>query len=156
MPTSSGCELSRVTVCPRSWQCNAMVVPVRPVKTLVMQRTRSMGTVVLPAVMRIFIARSHSTPAYLQLRQMLAKGLLQIREQVRHARLKESGVRVEPQLLQVLYQQCLGLRPVPEHEVNPGPCFPVFHRRHLLHLAELFQMSQIRLERCPLRGLDLL
>ena len=29
--------------------------PVRPVKTLVMQRTRSIGTSVLPAVMRMFI-----------------------------------------------------------------------------------------------------
>src|SRR5262249_34524053 len=52
---ASGCEVSRVTVWPRPWAYRAIWAPVRPVKMLVMARTWSIRTSVLPAVIRRFI-----------------------------------------------------------------------------------------------------
>ena len=46
----SGCDVRIVTSCPRSTARTAMPPPVRPVKMLVMHRTRSMGAWVFPAV----------------------------------------------------------------------------------------------------------
>src|SRR5579859_4217414 len=55
LPTVSGCDVRRVTAWPRRCASSAMAAPVRPVKTLVIARTRSIGTRVLPAVMRMFM-----------------------------------------------------------------------------------------------------
>src|SRR5262245_55429576 len=50
MATAAGCEVTSVTSCPRPWASTAMRPPVRPVNTLVMQRTWSINVCVLPAV----------------------------------------------------------------------------------------------------------
>src|SRR5579872_5174743 len=52
---TSACEVSRTTLCPLSKAVAAIWAPVLPEKMLVMQRTRSMGVCVFPAVTRIFM-----------------------------------------------------------------------------------------------------
>jgi len=53
--TVSGCEVNRSTACPRRRASVAIAAPVRPVKMLVMHRTRSIGVCVLPAVTSSFM-----------------------------------------------------------------------------------------------------
>ena len=65
----------------------------------------------------------------------------------RKARLERSWVGVRARLfLQIVEQNLPVIGFAAQHEVDPGPGFAIFARRHLLKLIELLEPSQIGIE----------